>query len=136
VWRDPAIPSRVQFHASLAGVTWMANGRGVAYRSTTADARGRYDSSFVQRAGRVDVQHEPAGSGTCVAGLHATSAARAWTYFGADPAALLWRVEFEPDDLLDADGEKIRLRGAWCEQVPWPWQTAVVQPAASPAEEK
>ena len=120
-WNDPLIPDRVAYHSSLLGIVFGGDGRAVAYRSTKADGTGRYNADFTQRSGRVDVGHAHAGDGTCVAGLHATTAAGAWKYFGVDPSAQLWRIEFERADLLDCDGQKVRLRGGWCEPIPWPW---------------
>ena len=127
-WHDPLIPDRIAYMASLLGIVFDSGGRAVAYRSTTKEHLGRWEKKYVQLPGRVDVKHSPAGNGTCVAGLHATTAARAWNYFSVDPTAQLWRIEFDREDLLDCDGEKVRLRGGWCEPIPWPWMPREVKP--------
>ena len=119
VWRGEE--NRLLYMAAQLGIVFGPDGKASAYRTTTAKNRGHYNKCFVQTPGRVEVQHELAGAGTCVAGLHVTTASRAWTYFGIDPTAKLWRVTFERDDLLDCDGEKARLRGGWCEEIPWPF---------------
>lgn len=98
------------------------DGTATAYRSTNADGTGRFDNKFVQKPGSFYIKNAyPAGSGTCCYGLHVTSAANAWTHFGVDETAKLWKVTFTRKDLLDCDGEKARLRAGTAEEVPWPF---------------
>jgi len=63
----------------------------------------------------------PSGSGCCVNGIHVTSAARAWVYFGIDPCCQFWRVTFREKDLLDCDGDKARIRGGYFEKIEKPF---------------
>ena len=55
-------------------------------------------------------------------GIHVTSAARAWSFFGVDPKAQMWIVKIKPEDLLDADGEKVRIRGGEFQKINYPLQ--------------
>ena len=121
VWRDTRI-NRLEFMASMCGIVFNEDdGIATAYRSTRANCHGRYDYSFIQKEGRINVHYAPAGVGTCVEGLHATSMGKALVYFGIDNDALLWEVKFARDDLLDCDCEKVRLKGGTCRQIPWPF---------------
>ena len=110
------------FLASGLGAVFSGkNKRATLYRVTNADGSGKYNGEFKQEPGRVDVDHKPAGEGTCVAGIHATSAQIAWSYFDMNIKNQLWAIEFTREDLLDCDGKKVRLRGGWCRKVDWPW---------------
>jgi hypothetical protein len=113
IWRGgiwKGIEDRLKYHASCAGlvfdgVYWLG------YRTTTAGGRGRYASTFTQQEGYYEELDIPrAGAGCCIPGIHITSAARAWTYFGVDPTCVFWSVRVLPQDLLDCDGEKARIR--------------------------
>jgi len=109
-WRGSE--DRLLYMAARLGVVFGTNGVGVAYRITQADGRGRHTTAFRQPEGEFfEDDLPPPGSGTCVRGIHVTTAARAHTYFGVDPNAQFWRVEFRREDLLDCDGEKCRIRG-------------------------
>jgi hypothetical protein len=109
-WRGPE--DRLLYHAALIGIVFDAEGWATAYRTTQADGRGRYSVDWVQPEGvYLDPDAAPAGAGTCVPGIHITSAGRAWTYFGVDPSCQFWRVRFRREDLLDCDGEKARILG-------------------------
>jgi hypothetical protein len=97
--------------ASLSGIHFE-DGVATAYRTTKGDFYGRHNPDFLQIEGEYfDTDLPPAGTGTCVKGIHVTSAARAWTYFGIDPTCQFWKVVFKREDLLDCDGEKARIRG-------------------------
>ena len=120
-WHDEKT-DRMLWHLACCGVTFDDDGWGVAYRTTDANACGRHTPEFIQTPGRIDVDHDPKGHSTCVRGLHVASLSTAWTYFGIDPTARLWRARFRMDDVLDCDGQKIRLRGCVCEEIPVPWQ--------------
>jgi hypothetical protein len=124
VWRDPSI-NRLKYHATLAGIE-IDGDRCVGWRSTRADGTGRYTKSFVQPEGDYyEDDADPAGHGVCWKGIHVTSRATAFTYFGIDRSAQLWRVEFHIDDLLDCDGEKARIRGGTFAKAEWPFLTNV-----------
>ena len=118
-WRGQE--DRLLYMCALLGIVFDADGNATAYRSTYRNGMGRHNGRFKQTSGRFDVKHELAGKGTCVEGLHVSSAAIAYTYFGVDPTAKLWKVRFNREDLLDCDGEKARLRGGWCEELAWPF---------------
>lgn len=98
--------------ASLIGIVFDGDGRATAYRTTQVSGRGRHNPDFEQPAGHYE-EHDlpPAGSGTCVRGIHVAAAAKAWTYFGVDATCRFWRVEFKREALLDCDGEKARISG-------------------------
>ena len=123
VWRDGVWrgdENRLLYHASFCGIHFedRADSQAVAYRTTRADGTGRYTDTWTQVAGDYrDASAAPAGSGTCVPGIHVTSAARAWTYFGIEPTCQFWRVRFRREDLLDCDGEKARIRGGTFERI-------------------
>ena len=94
----------------------------IAYRTTKSDGSGRHNSTFIQPEGEYyEDGLPPAGSGTCVRGIHVTTAARAWTYFGVDPRCQFWRVKFQLSDVLDCDGEKVRIRGGHFEKIARPF---------------
>ena len=121
-WRDKVTPNRLLYMTSLVGIVFDDSGYARAYRTTNASGQGRHNSSFVQPEGEYyEEDASPAGSGTCVPGIHVTSAARAWTYFGIDPTCQLWAVDFTRDDLLDCDGEKARIRGGTFMRIKTPW---------------
>jgi len=112
---------RIAYMAASLGAIPDKNGRMTLYRKTASDGHGLYKNNFLQKTGRVDVLAEAAGSGTCRPGLHATTVTRAWSYLKPiDPTHQLWEIKFKRDDLLDCDGEKVRLKGGWCRKVPWP----------------
>ena len=120
VWRG--VENRLDYMAAIVGIVFDAEGLGIAYRSTRSDGHGRHGPEFVQPEGWYFENHlPPSGSGTCVPGIHVSSAATAWSYFGVDPTAQLWRVRIWHEDLLDCDGEKARIRGGYFERVPWPF---------------
>jgi len=96
----------------LCGIVFGEDGTATAYRTTHADGRGRHTTCYVQPEGEYrEANLPPAGSGTCVPGIHVTTAARAHTYFGVDHTAQMWEVRFGREDLLDCDGEKARIAG-------------------------
>jgi len=104
------------------GLHFDKEGYAVAYRITRADGSGRFNSAYRQRAGRVIIRDAaPAGAGVCSAGLHVTSAARAWAYFGVDRTCQFWRVHFHKNALLDCDGEKARIKGGMCMKIQRPF---------------
>ena len=120
VWRG--VENRLDYMAAIVGIVFDAEGIGIAYRSTRSDGHGRHVPEFVQPEGEYfEDDLPPSGSGTCVPGIHVSSAATAWSYFGVDRTAQLWRVKFKREDLLDCDGEKARIRGGYFERVPWPF---------------
>ena len=120
-WDGPE--NRLDFMAAMLGIVYDAAGIGTAYRSTQADGHGRHTREFIQPAGEYYEENlPPAGKGTCIRGIHVSTAATAWNYFGiGDPTAQLWRVRFRREDLLDCDGEKARIRGGTFERIPWPF---------------
>jgi len=118
-WKGPE--NRLLYMASLLGIVFDAQDKAVGYRSVTHELTGKYTPHWTQPLGSMTVDHLPAGSGTCCKGLHVTSAGRAYTYFGVDPKARLIRVTFGRAQLLDCDGEKARLSGGFCEEIPWPF---------------
>ena len=94
----------------------------VAYRTTQSDGYGRHNKAFAQPEGEYyEEDLPPAGTGTCVKGIHVTTAARAWTEFGVDENCQFWRVKFKRADILDCDGEKIRIRGGVFEKIERPF---------------
>lgn len=102
---------RLLYMASILGIVFDESGMARAYRTTLANGHGRHYRDFVQQAGSfVIADAKPAGTGTCCAGLHVTSAAIAHTYFGVDYSAQMWAVDFHRYDLLDCDGQKARIR--------------------------
>jgi hypothetical protein len=110
--------------AAIIGIVFEG-GHATAYRTTKSDGSGRYYSGFTQIEGEYREADLPAaGSGTCVRGIHVTSAARAWTYFGVDPTCQMWRVTLTPADLLDCDGEKARISGGVFEKIANPFYAA------------
>ena len=121
-WLDKKTPDRLLFMAAMLGIVFDECGYARAYRTTQANGRGRYTKDFVQPEGEYyESDACPAGRGTCVSGIHVTSAARAWTYFGIDTTCQLWAVDFTRDDLLDCDGEKARIRGGTFMRIATPW---------------
>ena len=100
---------RLLYMATLCGIVFV-NNRAVGYRTTSQDGQGRHVKEFVQPEGKYsETDLPPSGSGTCVKGIHITTAARAWTYFGVDPTCQMWEVTFSREQLLDCDGEKARM---------------------------
>jgi hypothetical protein len=119
-WRLPE--NRLLYMAAMLGIVFDADGYAIAYRSTHADCRGRHTSTFTQPEGDFfEPNCAPAGAGTCQIGIHVSSAVIAYTYFGIDRTAQLWRVKFHRDDLLDCDGQKARIRGGHFGKIPWPF---------------
>ena len=111
VWRDEKT-NRLTFMAALCGIVFDSDGVATAYRTTTADGHGRHSKEFVQPEGEYrEAGLPPSKSGTCVPGIHVTTAALAYTYFGVDQTAQMWEVKFRREDLLDCDGEKARIAG-------------------------
>jgi len=117
-WHDRRI-NRLNYHAILAGLVRTRRGwRG--WRSTNADGTGRYTQTFVQQSGEYyEDDALPRGSGTCCKGIHVAGQATAFTYFGIDPTAQLWQVDFSEENLLDCDGQKARIRGGVFTKVKW-----------------
>jgi len=110
--------------SAMCGIVFDDRGIAAAYRTTQSDGRGRHTANFLQPEGEYyETDALPAGSGTCCKGIHVTTAARAWTYFGIDRTAQMWRVEFKREDLLDCDGEKARIRGGVFTKIPVPFLT-------------
>jgi hypothetical protein len=110
--------------AAMLGIVFGADGTATAYRTTTANRTGRHTSEWTEPGGDYREEGLPeAGSGTRVKGIHVTSAARAWTYFGVDPTCRFTRVKFRRDDLLDCDGEKARIRGGYFEEIECPFKS-------------
>jgi hypothetical protein len=119
-WRAPE--NRLLYMAAMLGIVFDSDGYATAYRSTHADGRGRYSHQFIQPEGDFfEPNCAPTGSGTCGPGIHVSSAAIAYTYFGINRSAQLWSVKFHRDDLLDCDGQKARIRGGHFEKIPWPF---------------
>lgn len=120
-WCDPRI-DRLLYMAAKIGIVFDEKGLAVAYRTTQKDNHGRFFPDFIQESGQVYIDdHAPAGEGTCLPGLHVTDQATAFTFLEIDYSAKLWKVTFRREDLLDCDGEKARLKGGWCEEIPWPF---------------
>ena len=120
VWRGGE--DRLLYMAALCGIVFDSTGTGTAYRTTEADGSGRHTRTFQQVEGEYFELALPlAGTGTCVPGIHVTTAARAHTYFGVDPTAQMWEVKFRREDLLDCDGEKARIRGGVFRRIPRPF---------------
>jgi hypothetical protein len=117
IWHDGVWngkEDRLLFMSALLGVVFDIDGYATAYRTTMADGRGRWNYKFTQPEGEYyETDLPPAGYGTCVKGIHVSSAAIAWTYFPMDLDAQIqmWKVRFKKEDLLDCDGQKIRIRG-------------------------
>jgi hypothetical protein len=127
---------RVLYMAAMCGIVFGSDGYAYGYRSTNANNTGRYNIAFDQMCGRIRISNaKPAGSGTCCAGLHVASAATAYTYFGVDPTAKLWRVRFRRANLLDCDGEKARINGGFCEEIPWPFLPKAKAKKSEPEKE-
>ena len=120
-WRDEKT-NRLAFMAALCGIVFGPDGRATAYRTTAADGRGRYNKTFVQPEGEYREQDlPPAGSGTCIRGIHVSTAARAHTLLGVDHGAQMWEVRFKREDLLDCDGEKARIAGGFFRKIERPF---------------
>jgi len=111
VWRDQNT-RRLEYMASLCGIVFAADGYATAYRTTGADGSGRYTKTYMQAEGEFhEVDLPPSGAGTCVRGIHVSTAAKAHTLLGVDHTAQMWEVRFRREDLLDCDGEKARIAG-------------------------
>ncbi|MGL5935294.1 MAG: hypothetical protein ACRCZI_06685 [Cetobacterium sp.] len=119
VWEGEEV--RLHYMAALCGIHRLYNGNFVGYRTTRSGGRGRFTRLFIQTEGEHYESVPEAGNGTCCAGIHITSSARAWTHFGIDSSCEFWRVEVKPEDLLDCDGEKARIRGGIFKRVPRPF---------------
>jgi len=120
-WRDERY-ERVPYMLAMLGIVPECDGTLIGYRSTAADGCGRYTKNWSQPIGEYyETDLPPAGLGTCVKGIHVSSAAVAWTCFGIDPTAQLWRVKFQLADVLDCDGTKARIRGGHFERMAWPF---------------
>lgn len=123
-WRDGTwrgSENRLLYHAAMCGIVFR-DGKAIGYRTTLANGHGRHNAEFTQCEGEYyETELPPAGSGTCVKGIHVASAAVAWTYFGVDLSAQLWEVEFRAEDLLDCDGQKARIRGGVFRKVDRPF---------------
>jgi len=104
---------RLLYMVSLCGVSFdEERDEFVGYRTTMRDGKGRWNGKFVQVEGEYYEEDVPkSGVGCCVRGIHVTSQARAWIYFGVDENCQMWEVRFKKSDLLDCDGEKVRIRG-------------------------
>jgi hypothetical protein len=110
-WRDGQI-RHLEFMAALCGIVFGSDGYAVAYRTTSADGHGRYTPTFLQPEGEYrEAGLPPSGSGTCVKGIHVSTAIKAHTLLGVDLGAQMWEVRFRREDLLDCDGEKARIAG-------------------------
>ena len=117
VWRGSE--DRLRYMLSLLG---CVGEEFVAYHTTQIDGMGRYNADFTQPEGEYyETNLPPAGAGTCVRGIHVTTAARAWTYFGVDPKCQFWEVRVKREDVLDCDGDKIRIRGGVFKKIPHPF---------------
>lgn len=118
---------RVLYMAALCGIVFAFRDHGptataLAYRTTQHDGHGRQNRDFTQPEGEYrEAQLPPAGSGTCVQGIHVSTAATAWTYFGVDETCQMWEVEFTREDLLDCDGQKARIRGGVFRKIDTPF---------------
>ena len=119
-WKVPE--DRIRYMAAMLGIVFGADGKATAYRTTLAGGRGRYTSTFVQPVGEYSESDiPPAGSGTCVKGIHVSSAATAYTYLGIDRSCEMWRVTFTREQLLDCDGQKARISGGFFEKIERPF---------------
>jgi len=124
-WRDARI-DRLLFMAARIGIVFDSEDYATAYRSTGPDGEGRWTSDFHQAEGEYyETDVPPAGSGTCVRGIHVCSQATALTYFGIEPTAQLWQVRFHRNDLLDCDGQQARIRGGTFTRIPWTFYTSL-----------
>lgn len=122
-WEDPTI-DRIPYMLSLMGIVFDSKGYAKAYRKTRREGRGCYDYSYIQKPGPFHIKNTvPAGEGVCRPGLHACSAAVALTYFTPKGGDILWEVTFHRKNLMDVDGEKIRLRKGVCKRIKWPFLT-------------
>ena len=111
LWLDEKT-QRLEFMAAACGIVFGADGWATAYRTTTLDGHGRYTKCFVQPEGEYYEDNlPPPGSGTCVRGIHVSTAATAHTLLGVDHSAQMWEVRFKRSDLLDCDGQKARISG-------------------------
>lgn len=123
-WNDANTTNRMLYMAALIGIVPDSSGVCVAYRTTKSDGSGRYSREFTQPEGEYyEDDAAEAGTGTCRRGIHVTTAARAWTYFGIDPSCQMWEARFHVSDLLDCDGEKARIRGGTFRKIGLPWST-------------
>jgi hypothetical protein len=119
-WRDENT-ERLTYMAALCGIVFRS-GSAVAYRTTTANGCGRHTVGFHQPEGDYHEQDlPPAGSDTCVRGIHVSSAARAHTHAGVDHTAQMWEVTFSREDLLDCDGETARIAGGFFTRIERPF---------------
>jgi hypothetical protein len=113
---------RLLFMAATCGILFVPGGLAVAYRTTQADGHGRHTKQFLQVEGEYrETDLPPAGSGTCVRGIHVSTAARAHTLLGVDRTAQMWEVTFRREDLLDCDGEKARIAGGFFRRIARPF---------------
>jgi hypothetical protein len=121
-WLDSRY-SRILYMAALCGIIFDSKtSMATAYRTTAADGHGRYTTAFVQPEGEYFESCLPAaGSGTCVKGIHVSSAAVAWSSFGIDPTCQFWSVQFKQQDLLDCDGQKCRIAGGFFSKIAKPF---------------
>lgn len=110
---------RMLYMLFLLGIIFDSEGYAEMYRVTQHNGHGLWCSWFVQPEGEFYVDDaEPAGSGTCCKGIHASSIEHAWSYFGIDLTHQLWKVKVKREDILDCDGRKIRIRGGIFSKVP------------------
>ena len=121
VWRDEQT-DRLLFMAAGCGIVFGSDGFAIAYRTTRADGHGRHMGTYVQVEGEYREENlPPSGSGTCLAGIHVGTAAKAHTLLGVDHTAQMWEVRFRREDLLDCDGEKARIRGGFFRKIERPF---------------
>jgi len=81
------------------------------YRATRINKRGIYNHNFFQEEGIHFYDCEPPGSGTCKKGIHVTTYELAKNYFKIPKEKLIWEVKVHVNDILDHDGQKMRIRG-------------------------
>jgi len=122
-WEDEGL-DKLSTLAAISGVLFDDKGFGIAYRKTRAGGHGCYNPRYVQEEGEFEITDAaPKGSGTCREGLHACGPLLALTYFEPSPGDILWEVKFHKDDLLDCDGQKLRLKKGTARKVPWSFLT-------------
>jgi hypothetical protein len=114
---------RLLFTASSLGIVPDDDGMCVAYRTTLHDGHGRHNHEYIQTEGEYyedDIENVDDAI-TCTRGIHVTTAARAYVYFGVDPTAQMWRVRFHICNLIACDGEKARISGGIFEKMETPF---------------